>query len=206
MRLLLFLVSMVIALFGCKPAVETVKKEEPPEESYKAFPHFRKEPPYEVTREEFLKAFFYEDPWQEYCSGEGDYSLKELISKAKGEIVYPKGGLVGDWKKGEALVLSRAEFKSLYGKRGGDRRGNCYACHCGDPRIIACGNIGPSLRNFAAKGLKPEELYEILYNPWIKKPCSAMPRYGHHGIYSPEEIAHIVAYLLDKESPINRED
>jgi len=31
-----------------------------------------------------------------------------------------------------------------------------------------------------------------------------MPRFGYHKLLSPEEIADIVAYLHDPESPINK--
>ncbi len=202
MRVFILFSFLTLLFLACQPAAEKVVKKE---ESYRTFPQFRKEPRLEASYEEFRKALYASDPWQEYCSGEGSYSLKELVEEAKKKLVYPKGNLVGDWKRGEELVLSKTQYKFLYGRSGGDRRGNCYACHCGDPRIIACGNIGPSLRNYANRSPEPRDLYEFMYNPWIKKPCAFMPRYGHHGIYTPEEIAHILAYLLDRESPINRE-
>jgi sulfur-oxidizing protein SoxX len=31
-----------------------------------------------------------------------------------------------------------------------------------------------------------------------------MPRFGHNGVLTPEQIAHLVALLLDPASPVNR--
>jgi sulfur-oxidizing protein SoxX len=31
-----------------------------------------------------------------------------------------------------------------------------------------------------------------------------MPRFGHNGILTEQQIAHLVALLLDPESPVNR--
>jgi sulfur-oxidizing protein SoxX len=35
-------------------------------------------------------------------------------------------------------------------------------------------------------------------------PCSNMPRMGHNGYLTPEQITHVVAYLVDPQSPVNR--
>jgi L-cysteine S-thiosulfotransferase len=46
--------------------------------------------------------------------------------------------------------------------------------------------------------------YEKIYNAWAYYPCSNMPRLGHNGYLTPEQIAHVVAYLVDLQSPVNR--
>jgi sulfur-oxidizing protein SoxX len=46
--------------------------------------------------------------------------------------------------------------------------------------------------------------YEKIYNAWAFVPCSLMYRGGVHGLFTPEETADLVAFLLDPESPINR--
>ena len=46
--------------------------------------------------------------------------------------------------------------------------------------------------------------YDKIYNAQAFAVCSLMPRFGHSGWLSPEEIAHLVAYLLDPASPVNR--
>jgi sulfur-oxidizing protein SoxX len=46
--------------------------------------------------------------------------------------------------------------------------------------------------------------YEKLYNAQAFVACSSMPRLGHNGILKPEQIAHVTAYLLSPESPVNK--
>ncbi|MDO8552227.1 MAG: hypothetical protein Q7S01_01705, partial [bacterium] len=46
--------------------------------------------------------------------------------------------------------------------------------------------------------------YEKLYNAWAYFPCSNMPRLGHNGHLTPAQITHVVAYLTDPASPVNR--
>ena len=45
---------------------------------------------------------------------------------------------------------------------------------------------------------------EKIYNAQAFVPCSRMPRLGHNGILTPEKIAHITAFLLSPESPVNK--
>ncbi len=151
--------------------------------------------------EKFRAALAKQDKYQKACSNEkqlvpegipAEQFKKDMLATIK----YPKGGVVGDWKKGEKLFGDP--------KKGGKGRGNCYACHCGDPSIIACGNIGPSLRGYGKRGIDPKTTYQRIYNPWSIQPCSAMFRFGVHGILSPEQIAHVTAFLHDPNSPINK--
>jgi len=154
-------------------------------------------------KEKFELALAKRDKWQKACSNptqlapEGiDFETfkKEMLATVK----FPEGGVVGkDIKRGEKLFGDPE-------KGGTSQRGNCYACHCGDPRIIACGNIGPSLRGYGKRVTDPEYTYIKIYNSWAIVPCSAMFRYGYHGILTPDEIADIVAYLHDPNSPINK--
>ena len=46
--------------------------------------------------------------------------------------------------------------------------------------------------------------YEKIYNSWVYFPCSNMPRFGHNGYLTPEQITHVVAYLVDPQSPVNK--
>ncbi|NPA41495.1 MAG: sulfur oxidation c-type cytochrome SoxX [Aquificae bacterium] len=153
--------------------------------------------------EKFKIALENQDKYQKACSNpvqlvpEGidiETFKKEMLATVK----FPEGGVVGK-------NIARGE--KLFGdpKKGGkSRRGNCYACHCGDPQIIACGNIGPSLRGYGKRGIDPKETYIRIYNSWAVNPCSVMPRLGYHGVLSPEEIADIVAYMHDPNSPLNK--
>ncbi|NPB07287.1 MAG: sulfur oxidation c-type cytochrome SoxX [Aquificae bacterium] len=182
-------------LLACQP-----KK---PKEEYATFPQFLKRPQETVTPELFRRAFFLDDEAQKLCSSE---ALTEDILKRVKELSsnFPKlDGYLGDWRKGEQLALTPELYKRLYGKPGGSKKGLCYACHCADPRVDECGDVGPSLYRYAEKGVKPEELFKRIYNPWAFSPCSAMPRFGHHGLLTAEEVTHLVAYLLSPESPVN---
>jgi len=194
---MLFLLAFVVFLFACQPAVKK-EKEEP---SYSAFPQFLKKPSFPVDEETFRRSLFMKDEAQELCSS-GEEEVKEKVKKLSSRFPTLKS-YAGDWRKGEALALPPETYKRLYGKRGGDKRAMCYACHCGDPRVEECGNVGPSLRFYAKKGVKPKELFKRLYNPWSFIPCSPMPRFGYHRLLTPEEITHLVAYLLSPESPLN---
>ena len=155
------------------------------------------------SKEKFKIALSNQDKYQKACSNpnqlvpEGipmDQFKKDMLATVK----FPEGGVVGK-------NIARGE--KLFGnpKKGGkSRRGNCYACHCGDPKILACGNIGPSLRGYGKRGIDPKDTYVRIYNSWAVQPCSVMPRLGYHGVLKPEEIADIVAYMHDPNSPLNK--
>lgn len=99
---------------------------------------------------------------------------------------------MGDWKNGEKVFTD-------------PKRGNCYACHQGDPREVAYGTMGPSLTGYGQRGLSEAVVrytYEKIYNAWAFVPCSLMYRGGVHGYFTPEETADLVAYLLSPESPL----
>ncbi|RUM31923.1 MAG: sulfur oxidation c-type cytochrome SoxX [Aquifex sp.] len=198
---LLFALLLSAGLIACQPASQAAKKQE-----IKVAKAHKKE----GKAAKFRRALAAQDKWQKACSNPAQLMPKgvdvaEFIKAMKATIKYPAdGNVMGDWRKGEQLALLKKEYKVLYGKKKGTKRGNCYACHCGDPRIIACGNIAPSLRGYGNKGIDPKQTYERIYNSWSVNPCSVMPRFGYHKLLSPEEIADIVAYLHDPESPINK--
>jgi sulfur-oxidizing protein SoxX len=131
-----------------------------------------------------------------------------IIAREKKTVAYPADGrFLGDWKKGEASALSG------YGGRMGDdpkrgNGGNCYACHQLAPSEISYGTLGPSLRGYGKlKGNSPEaqkEVYERIYNGQGTMACSTMPRFGHNGFLTIEQIKDAVAFLLDPDSPVNK--
>ena len=135
-----------------------------------------------------------------------------LLEREQATLVYPADGkLMGDWKQGEKLV--KAGFASRIGviepdKPNASRGGNCYACHAIDPKEVAAGNLGPSLAGYGKVRGQNEAMvkytYDKIYNAQSLTACSSMPRLGYHGILTPENIAHIAAYLLDPESPVNK--
>lgn len=180
-------------LIACQPAAQKAEETKAEKKAEKKL----------SAKEKFKIALSNQDKWQKACSNpkqlvpEGidiETFRKEMLATVK----FPEGGVVGK-------NIARGE--KLFGdpKKGGkSRRGNCYACHCGDPQIIACGNIGPSLRGYGKRGIDPKQTYIRIYNAWAQNPCSVMPRLGYHGVLKPEEIADIVAYMHDPNSPLNK--
>lgn len=135
----------------------------------------------------------------------------ELAQKAT--IRYPVDGkLIGNWKDGEKIAAHG---------RGGHigfiqpdpsmtpRGGNCYACHELAKKEVAYGTIGPSLHNFGKiRGYSDDIVkyaYDKIYNSNSFTACTNMPRFGLHNWLTPEEVTHIVAFLMDPESPVNKD-
>ena len=130
-------------------------------------------------------------------------------------IKWPADGkFLGDWKEGEKIAQSGRgltwtdEAKMSNG-------GNCYNCHQIDKKEISFGTIGPSLYNYGKlRGVKDpsspdskamlEYTWGKIWNSKAYNACSNMPRAGHTGILTPEQVRHVVALLLDPKSPVNQ--
>jgi sulfur-oxidizing protein SoxX len=128
-------------------------------------------------------------------------------------IRYPvEGKLIGDWKEGEKLaaVGTGGHIGFIQPDPPGRLRGgNCYACHQLAPSEVAYGTIGPSLQHYGKTRGNSEEIvkysYDKIYNSNAFTACTNMPRFGLHNWLTPEQITHIVAFLLDPESPVNKD-
>ncbi|MBK1631138.1 sulfur oxidation c-type cytochrome SoxX [Thiohalocapsa halophila] len=137
----------------------------------------------------------------------------KISALADDSIEYPDGGVeLGDWKRGEEIARSGYGYRIGHRVDDHDSRtpgGNCYACHQLDPNEIAYGTVGPSLTGYGrlrgASDAMLKHTYQILYNPNLFFPCTTMPRFGHHGTLTQAQIADVMAYLLDPESPVNQE-
>lgn len=150
------------------------------------------------------------------CSAYKDKPTPEMAKKLteynRSLIQYPQEGIkLGDWKVGEQLA------KSGYGMRIGKIKpdqtgkkpngGNCYACHALDPKEPAAGNLGPKLTGYGKRGTNDAMLkytYEKIYNAHAFYACSGMPRFGVHDVLESKQIADIMAYLMDPNSPVNQ--
>ena len=136
----------------------------------------------------------------------------EIASRARSAVRYPQNAvLIGDWRAGEQLasIGTGGQISSLNPEAPSTPRGgNCYACHMLAPTEVAAGTLGPSLTGYGKRyGTAPDAaktLYQKIYNAQAFVPCSVMPRFGHNGWLTPEQIADIVAYLLDPASPVNK--
>jgi L-cysteine S-thiosulfotransferase len=123
-------------------------------------------------------------------------------------VRYPDTGqLLGDWKAGEAIAQSGVgkQFNDDPGRPSG---ANCYACHQLSRQELAFGTIGPSLLGFGKVRGNTEEVrkyaFAKVYNSQAFSACSYMPRFGHNGILTEQQIKDVVALLLDPESPVNK--
>ena len=156
-----------------------------------------------------------QDRSQQICSKIGAAKLTqeeaaEVVKLARSSIQYPASGkLVGDWKVGDKLAHDGAGDR-IQGGRLETRKENgglCQNCHALAPGEINVGNVGPSLTGYGAQRGNSEAVakltYERIYNAWAYAPCSNMPRLGANRHLTPEQITHLVAYLLDPQSPIN---
>jgi len=130
-------------------------------------------------------------------------------------IQWPANGkYLGDWKSGEKIAQS-GRGRTWNDKADSANGGNCYNCHQISKEEISYGTIGPSLYHYARlKGVtdpNSPEAQEIVKYTWGKiwnakayNACSNMPRAGTKGILTQEQVADIVALLLDPKSPVNR--
>lgn len=157
-----------------------------------------------------------QDRSQKICSKIGDAKLTqeeaaEVVKLARASIKYPASGkLVGDWKTGDKLAHNGAGDRIRNGKveKRSENGALCQNCHALAPGEINVGNVGPPLTGYGKQRGNSDAIakytYEKIYNAWIVFPCSNMPRLGATGHLTPEQITHMVAYLLDPQSPINK--
>lgn len=157
-----------------------------------------------------------QDRSQQICSKVGDARLTqeeaaEVVKLARASVQYPASGkLIGDWKAGDTLAHDGAGDRIRNGKTENRRENGalCQNCHALAAGEINVGNVGPALTGYGKQRGQSEAVvkytYEKIYNAWIYFPCSNMPRLGATRHLTPEQIAHMVAYLLDPQSPINK--
>jgi sulfur-oxidizing protein SoxX len=139
---------------------------------------------------------------------EGPEGLDTLEKQQMATIKWPTDGkFMGDWKKGEVLAQS-GRGMTWRDKPGDPNGGNCYNCHQLKPQELAFGTIGPSLLQYGkVRGNTPETqkyTYGKIYNAKAYNLCSNMPRFGHFGVLTEDQIKDLVALLLDPESPVNK--
>ena len=157
-----------------------------------------------------------QDRAQALCSTIGDAKLTqqdaaEVVKLSRASVQYPASGkLVGDWRVGEKLAHDGAGDRIARGqlekrKQNGGLCQNCHGLAAGE---INVGNVGPPLTAYGAQRGNSEAIvrytYDKIYNAWATFPCSKMPRLGANGHLTPEQITHLVAYLVDPQSSLNR--
>lgn len=146
--------------------------------------------------------------------------LDEKLAKAVEEasmktIKWPSDGkFLGDWKEGEKIAQSGRGLTWTDDAKQANG-GNCYNCHQISKEEISFGTLGPSLYHYGklrgvsdpnAAGSKAivEYTWGKLYNARAYNACSQMPRVGHKGILNETQLKHVMALLLDPNSPVNK--
>jgi len=152
-----------------------------------------------------------QDDLQRLCTESRDNppagAAKAIEADQMKTIVFPEGSLIGDWKRGEAIAQNGRGLQWT-DKPGDAAGGSCYNCHQLSPREPSFGTLGPSLQRFGRiRGSGPEVqkyVYGKIYNAKAYNACSQMPRLGHSGTLTSEQIKDLVGLLLDPASPVNQ--
>ena len=160
-----------------------------------------------------------QDLGQSACSSDqppSDAVAAQIMAQAKSAVKWPDGGrYFGDWREGERIAqngrgMTWTDASAALGASGG----SCYNCHQIGRAEISFGNIGPNLYNYGknrgVRDILAPTAFPVIEYTWVKiynsksyAACSNMPRFGHAGILSEEQIRHVIALLLDPKSPVN---
>lgn len=145
-----------------------------------------------------------------------DPAVAKRIEEANLKTVkWPSDGkYLGDWRQGETIAQSGRGL-TWTDTAGTANGGNCYNCHQISKEEISFGTIGPSLYNYgklrgitdpSSEAARPivEYTWGKIWNAKAYNACSNMPRSGHMGNLTEQQIKHIMALLLDPQSPVNR--
>nr|WP_236640179.1 sulfur oxidation c-type cytochrome SoxX [Tepidimonas charontis] len=155
--------------------------------------------------------------WQSEVSGKplDQKTAKAIEEAAYKSVKWPSDGkFLGNWEEGEKIAQSGRgltwsdDAKVVNG-------GNCYNCHQISKEEISYGTLGPSLYNYGklrgvtdpnSPAAKPiiEYTWAKIWNSRAFNACTKMPSAGHKGILNEQQIKHIMALLLDPNSPVNK--
>ncbi len=118
------------------------------------------------------------------------YAYEDTRPEPPVQKATPPAGLTGDPKKGRALFMARA-------------KGPCTGCHLipGDD-VWPAGNVGPDQSTMSDRKLPDAYLYQLVYDPRVVFPNTSMPPWGTAGVFKPDEIVHLVAYLQTLKGPL----
>jgi L-cysteine S-thiosulfotransferase len=161
-----------------------------------------------------------QDLGQQACSSPDEPPeavAKRIEAEAMATMKWPANGqYLGDWRIGERIAQSgRGMTWSDRTTATSNNGGNCYNCHQISKEEISFGTIGPSLYNYGKiRGITDvtapsaaaivQYTWGKLWNSKAYTACSNMPRFGHMGILDEDQIRHVMALLLDPNSPVNK--
>ncbi|MDB5870857.1 MAG: hypothetical protein JWQ07_299 [Ramlibacter sp.] len=205
--------AVAAAVAGCAALPGSAELDQIAAQTVKA--SFRDEGPVKIDR-------LVQDDSNRECSAaqaagrELDPARAKAIEAANLQTVkWPSDGkFLGDWKAGEQIAQNGRgltwtdDAKVTVG-------GNCYNCHQITKEEISFGTIGPSLYQYGkirgvtdpdSAAARPivEYTWGKVWNSKAYNACSNMPRAGHAGILNEQQVRHIVALLLDPQSPVNK--
>jgi L-cysteine S-thiosulfotransferase len=205
MKNLLVLVAAALGVAGCaSPPPENAARERAEQAFRGAFTH---------GNPDLAARVMQQDEVQRLCTTYRNRPPADVAQRIEGSqqatIVYPDGGkLMGDWRQGEKIAQDGYGFRFTDTNPKRPNGGNCYACHHLAPQEISYGTLGPSLQGYGRQRGTSEAIqrytYAKIYNAEAFSACSNMPRLGYNKVLTPEQITHLVALLLDPESPVNR--
>jgi sulfur-oxidizing protein SoxX len=161
-----------------------------------------------------------QDASNKACSDAQGAALDEKLAKSIEEanlktVKMPSDGkFLGDWKEGEKIAQN-GRGMTWSDAAGSANGGSCYNCHQISKEELSFGSIGPSLYNYgklrgvanpASADSKPivDYTWGKLWNAKAYNACSGMPRFGHAGILNEAQMRHVMALLLDPQSPVNK--
>lgn len=206
MKRTLMLVTGMAVLAGCATLLSESEMQRRAEQVFKE--GFSKGNPQMAAR--VVK----QDEVQMLCSKYPRDLPKEIASKIEKSqqltIKYPASDkLMGDWREGEKIAQDGWGLRFTdTGQPDRQNGGNCYACHQLAPQELSYGTIGSSLYRFGKLRGNSAEIQKYafgkIYNSQAYSACSSMPRFGHNGILTEQQIMHVVALLLDPDSPVNK--
>jgi L-cysteine S-thiosulfotransferase len=135
-------------------------------------------------------------------------ATRKLEQAAYSAIKYPADGkFLGDWKQGERIAQD-GRGSTYSDKAGSANGGNCYNCHQISKEEISHGTLGPTLYNYGKLRGNSEAVVKYtwgkIYNAKAFNACTNMPRFGQQGILTEDQMKHLMALLLDPESPVNK--
>jgi L-cysteine S-thiosulfotransferase len=153
-----------------------------------------------------------QDEVQALCTKYRDNPPKEVadqLEKAQqATIKYPATGMMGDWRQGEKIAQDGYGLRFTDPDTKRPNGGNCYACHQLSPKELSFGTLGTSLRGYGKLRGSSDAIqrytYGKIYNSQAFSACSNMPRFGHNGILTEQQMKDVTALLLDPNSPVNQ--
>ena len=205
MKTILLLAAAVAALAGCAGGLSDDEARARAERVFReSFSHGNRQMAAKVEHQDEVQAL---------CTryrNEPPKAVADGIERSQAaSIRYPASGkLLGDWRQGEKIAQDGYGLRFTDPDTKRPNGGNCYNCHRIAPAEISFGTIGPSLTRFGVIRGTGEAtqryVYGKIYDSQASLACSHMPRFGHNGVLSEAQITHLVALLLDPDSPVNK--